>query len=249
MSFKPSVLITGALGGIGRALCEEFHAHGFRVIALDRREGQVTCHRYIRADIGVLATDIKAREAFTAEIRGILQEENTQLKGLVNNAAVQILGGVDQLTVEAWQETLSTNLLAPFFLVQALLPELEKARGAVVNISSIHEKLTKAGFVAYSTSKTALSGLTRAMAVDLGARVKVNAICPAAIKTPMLAAGFEGRQEAFDALHQAHPGGRIGLPEEVAHLARYLIAEAPGFLNGSCLGLDGGIAGRLHDPV
>ena len=133
--------------------------------------------------------------------------------------------------------------------MQALLPELEKARGAVVNISSIHEKLTKAGFVAYSTSKTALSGLTRAMAVDLGARVKVNAICPAAIKTPMLAAGFEGRADAFDALHQAHPGGRIGLPEEVAHLARYLIAEAPAFLNGSCLGLDGGIAGRLHDPA
>jgi NAD(P)-dependent dehydrogenase (short-subunit alcohol dehydrogenase family) len=249
MPSKPSVLITGALGGIGRALCEEFHAHGFAVIALDRREGEVACHRYINADIGVLATDIKAREAFTAGIRSVLQEENMPLKGLVNNAAVQILGGVDELTVEAWQETLATNLLAPFFLVQALLPELEEARGAVVNISSIHEKLTKAGFVAYSTSKTALSGLTRAMAVDLGSRVKVNAICPAAIKTHMLSSSFEGRPEAFDALHQAHPSGRIGLPEEVAHLARYLIAEAPDFLNGSCLGLDGGIAGRLHDPA
>jgi hypothetical protein len=79
------------------------------------------------------------------------------------------------------------------------------------------------------------------------AQLKVNAICPAAIQTPMLAAGFQGRPDAFDALHQAHPGGRIGLPEEVAHLARYLIAEAPAFLNGSCLGLNGGIAGRLHD--
>ena len=246
---KPSILITGALGGIGRALCEEFHAHGFAVIALDRREGEVPCQHFVCADIAVLATDPAKREAFAAEIRSLLEKEDSLLKGLVNNAAVQILGGVDQLTIEAWQETLATNLLAPFFLVQALLPELEKARGAVVNISSINEKLTTAGFVAYSTSKTALSGLTRAMAVDLGARVKVNAICPAAIKTPMLAAGFEGRADAFDALHQAHPGGRIGLPEEVAHLARYLIAEAPAFLNGSCLGLDGGIAGRLHDPA
>ena len=249
MPSKPSVLITGALGGIGRALCEEFHAHGFAVIALDRREGEVPCQHFVCADIAQLATNLAKREAFAAEIRSLLEKENSQLKGVVNNAAVQILGGVDQLTVEAWQETLATNLLAPFFLVQALLPELEKARGAVVNISSIHEKLTKAGFVAYSTSKTALSGLTRAMAVDLGVRVKVNAICPAAIKTPMLAAGFKGRPDAFDALHQAHPGGRIGLPEEVAHLARYLIAEAPDFLNGSCLGLDGGIAGRLHDPA
>ena len=249
MPSKPSVLITGALGGIGRALCEEFHAHGFAVIALDRREGEVPCQHFVCADIALLATDASKREAFAGEIRSVLEKENSQLKGLVNNAAVQILGGVDQLTIEAWQETLATNLLAPFFLVQALLPELEKARAAVVNISSIHEKLTKAGFVAYATSKTALSGLTRAMAVDLGARVKVNAICPAAIKTPMLAAGFEGRPEDFDALHQAHPGGRIGLPEEVAHLARYLIAEAPDFLNGSCLGLDGGIGGRLHDPA
>ncbi len=95
----------------------------------------------------------------------------------------------------------------------------------------------------------ALSGLTRAMAVDLGGRVRVNAICPAAIHTPMLAAGFAERPDALAALHDAHPTGRIGLPEEVAHLARYLIAEAPDFLNGSCLGLDGGIAGRLHDPV
>ena len=246
---KPSILITGALGGIGRALCEEFHAHGFAVIALDRREGEVPCQHFVRADIAVLATDPAKREAFAAEIRSLLEKEDSLLKGLVNNAAVQILGGVDQLTIEAWQETLATNLLAPFFLVQALLPELEKARGAVVNISSIHEKLTKAGFVAYSTSKSALSGLTRAMAVDLGARVKVNAICPAAIKTPMLAAGFEGRQDAFNALSAAHPGGRIGTPEEVAHLARYLVAEAPSFLNGSCLGLDGGIAGKLHDPI
>lgn len=246
---KPSVLITGALGGIGRALCEEFHAHGFAVIALDRREGEVACQHFVCADIALLATDLAKRETFAAEIRSLLEKENSELKGLINNAAVQILGGVDQLTIEHWQETLATNLLAPFFLVQALLPELEKARGAVVNISSIHEKLTKAGFVAYSTSKTALSGLTRAIAVDLGARVKVNAICPAAIRTPMLSASFEKRPEAFDALRQAHPSGRIGLPEEVAHLARYLIAEAPDFLNGSCLGLDGGIAGRLHDPI
>jgi NAD(P)-dependent dehydrogenase (short-subunit alcohol dehydrogenase family) len=246
---KPAVLITGALGGIGRALCEEFHTHDFRVIAVDRMEGDVPCHRFLRGDVAALATDPEARCSFAAEVRSVLDAEGMPLQGIVNNAAVQVLGGVDQLDVRDWQETLTTNLLGPFFMAQALLPELEKVRGSVVNISSIHEKLTKPGFVAYATSKSALSGLTRAMAVDLGARVKVNAICPAAIKTPMLEAGFAGRPEAFDALHHAHPGGRIGLPEEVAHLARYLVAEAPDFLSGSCLGLDGGIAARLYDPA
>jgi len=249
MTSKPAVLITGALGGIGRALCEDFHAHGFIVIAVDRREGEVACHRFLHNDIALLARDASRRAEFAGEVRAVLGKHKAELKGLINNAAVQIRGGMDSLDFAAWEETLQTNLLAPFFLAQVLLPELEAASGAIVNISSIHEKLTKTGFVAYATSKSALSGLTRALAVDLGSRIKVNAICPAAIHTPMLAAGFEGQPAAFDALSAAHPGGRLGTPEEVAHLARYLVAEAPSFLNGSCLGLDGGIAGRLHDPA
>lgn len=246
---SPAVIITGALGGIGQALCEEFHAHGFHVFALDKNNGAVAAQNFFAVDIRDCVSEPSSRAALVDPIRAELAAKNLDLRGIVNNAATQILGGVDSLDYAAWDETLQTNLLAPFFLVQAFLPELEKARGAVVNISSIHEKLTKSGFVAYATSKSALSGLTRAMAVDLAGRVRVNAICPAAIHTPMLAAGFAQRPDAFAALHDAHPAGRIGLPEEVAHLARYLIAEAPDFLNGSCLGLDGGIAGRLHDPV
>jgi len=244
-----AVIITGALGGIGHALCEEFHAHGFHVFAIDKKEGSVAAQSFINADIRGAVTSETKRAAISAPIRAELTAKNLLLRGIVNNAATQILGGVESLDYAAWDETLQTNLLAPFFLVQAFLPELEKSSGAVVNISSIHEKLTKSGFVAYATSKSALSGLTRAMAIDLGGRVRVNAICPAAIQTPMLAAGFADKPDVFAALHGAHPSGRIGLPEEVANLARYLVAEAPIFLNGSCLGLDGGIAGRLHDPI
>jgi NAD(P)-dependent dehydrogenase (short-subunit alcohol dehydrogenase family) len=246
---KQAVIITGALGGIGRALCNEFHAHGFFVIALDRMTGNVAAHYHHHCDIRELAVDVTRRSAFVLEIRGILQSNGCSLVGLINNAAIQILGGVEDLSVTQWQETMETNLLAPFFLTQAFLPELEATHGAVVNISSIHEKLTKSRFVAYATSKSALSGLTRAMAVDLGSRVRVNAICPAAIHTPMLEAGFSGNPTGFAALHGAHPSGRIGSPEEVAQLTRYLISDAPPFLTGSCLGLDGGIAGKLHDPA
>jgi NAD(P)-dependent dehydrogenase (short-subunit alcohol dehydrogenase family) len=244
-----AVIITGALGGIGQALCEEFHSHGFYVFALDKKCGNVAAQSVITTDICDCVSDTQKRRALVTRIQDELENKNLRLCGLINNAATQILGGVESLDFNSWDLTLKTNLLAPFFLVQAFLLELEKAKGAVVNISSIHEKLTKIGFVAYATSKSALSGLTRAMAIDLGDRVRVNAICPAAIHTPMLAAGFADRPDAFAALHGAHPTGRIGLPEEVAHLARYLIAEAPDFLNGSCLGLDGGISGRLHDPV
>lgn len=244
-----AIIITGALGGIGRALCEEFHSHGFHVIAIDRNQGFVAAHLFICGDIRDTVTNSQQSLILLDPIREELKNKNLVLKGIINNAAAQKLGNTATLSYSDWEETIQTNLLAPFFLVQSFLSELESAAGSVVNISSIHEKLTKPGFVAYATSKSALSGLTRAMAVDLGGRVRVNAICPAAISTPMLAAGFAERPDAFAALHGAHPSGRIGTPEEVAHLARYLIAEAPAFLNGGCLGLDGGIAGRLHDPV
>ena len=170
------------------------------------------------------------------------------LHALVNNAAAQVLGGIDDLTRDDWVHTLDVNLLAPFVWTQSLLPSLEAAGGCVVNISSIHARLTKRGFVAYATSKAALSGMTRALAVDVGDRIRVNAIEPAAIETPMLAAGFKSRPEQLERLNAAHPSGRIGQPEEVAALALALCDRRIAFANGACLGLDGGIGGRLHDP-
>jgi NAD(P)-dependent dehydrogenase (short-subunit alcohol dehydrogenase family) len=155
---------------------------------------------------------------------------------------------VDSLTRSDWQSTLDINLVAPFLLTQALLPELERAEGAVVNISSIHAKLTKANFVAYATSKAALSGMTRAMAVDLGARVRVNAIEAAAIDTEMLRAGFASSPAGLDELADYHPSGAIGTPRELAKLCLYLATSESPFLDGATIGLDGGISGRLFDP-
>jgi NAD(P)-dependent dehydrogenase (short-subunit alcohol dehydrogenase family) len=90
---------------------------------------------------------------------------------------------------------------------------------------------------------------TRAMAVDLGPAVRVNAIEPAAIATEMLKAGFGGKPQAFATLAQCHPAGRVGEPSEVAQLALALADQPLGFLSGSCVALDGGIGGVLHDPA
>jgi NAD(P)-dependent dehydrogenase (short-subunit alcohol dehydrogenase family) len=134
-------------------------------------------------------------------------------------------------------------------LTQKLFSLLEKARGSVVNISSIHAKLTKPEFSCYATSKAALLGLTKSMAVELGSKVRINAICPAAVSTPMLLAGFDGQSEAYEILSSMHPVGRIAEPSEVAKLALFLASKDAQFINGSSLELDGGIGSRLHDPV
>ena len=134
-------------------------------------------------------------------------------------------------------------------MVQGLLSTLKKNHGSVVNISSIHATLTKPDFSPYAISKSAMDGMTRALAVELGKNVRVNAIAPAAISTPMPEAGFKGRPEAFRQLSEMHPTGEIGKPNDVANLALFLVSEKASFINGSILGMDGGIRGRLHDPV
>lgn len=242
-------LVTGAAGGIGLSLVQAFTQQGYRVIGLDRMpqpDGFAGVH-YLQVDLERLVQD----EAYKADGLTAIRECVNQagLSVLVNNAAVQVLGGVDSLTLDDWQRTLDVNLLAPFVLTKGLLAQLEAAKGCVINISSIHARLTKAQFVAYATSKAALSGMTRAMAVDLGGRVRVNAIEPAAIATDMLKAGFEGRPEQFAQLEACHPQGRIGTPEEVAALAVSMASGDLRFLHGACVGLDGGISGRLFDPA
>jgi len=244
-------LITGSSGGIGKALCRAFADAGYRVIGVDRYSeppaSDPDVSKSIVCDIRVFASDTPERkEAFRR-----LREEigSAGLGVLVNNAAVQLLSSTEELTVEDIQETLATNVIAPLMLVQGLLTELERAGGTVINIGSVHGTATKPGFVSYATSKAALAGLTRALAIDLGGRVRVNTISPGAISTPMLEAGFEGQSEARRGLDASQPLGRVGTSVEVASTAVFLASQAASGITGSNLYMDGGVTARLHDPT
>ena len=190
-------MITGAAGGIGQALVRTFCGAGYHVIGVDREPvaAMPSAAEFLCCDLARTVGDAEEGERVLDLIRQRVGSHG--LRALVNNAAVQILGGVDSLDRTQWAATLEVNLLAPFFWTQGLLPQLQAVQGSVINISSIHARLTKPDFVAYATSKAALSGLTRAMAVDLRGRVRVNAIEPAAIGTAMLKAGFAGQPERF----------------------------------------------------
>jgi NAD(P)-dependent dehydrogenase (short-subunit alcohol dehydrogenase family) len=242
-----AAIITGAAGAIGQALVLAFRNAGYRTVAVDVSKVHLDADAVLSIDLDRYSREESYRQYSNAGLVEAVQ--SSSLHVLINNAAVQIVAEVAALSASDWQRTLNVNLLAPFLLTQALLERLASAGGSVVNISSIHATLTKPGFVCYATSKAALAGLTRSMAVEIGARVRVNAICPAAISTPMLRQGFSAHPEAFAALAAMHPLGRIGEPEEVAHAALYLASEEAGFVNGALLDLDGGIGGRLHDPV
>ena len=241
-------VITGAAGGIGRALVTVFCDAGYRVVALDcaPQPADLGGASYVRADLGRFARDEAYAQAALADIRASLGGQT--LDALINNAAVQILGSAERLNRDDWHETLDVNVLAPFLLTQSLLPELEAARGCVLNIGSIHARLTKPGFSAYAASKAALAGLTRSLAVELGSRIRVNAIEPAAVDTPMLRAGFARDAAGLKALSALHPSGTIGTAEELGRLVRLLVEQKTMFANGTVVNFDGGIGARLHDP-
>lgn len=242
---SPVVLVTGAAGGIGMAMVRVFEGAGWQVVSVDRepldRDGHVV------ADIADCNDPASAsHQTLIAKLRAVT---GGRLKALVANAAHQVVKPCIELNLADWQQSLTVNLLSPFWMLMALRAELTANHGSFLAISSIHERLTKPGFVAYATGKAALSGMVRALAVELGGEVRCNAICPAAIATPMLVAGFDGQPGALLKLESYHPVGRLGRPDEVAQAALYACSDAAGFLNGSCIDLSGGIAARLHDPV
>lgn len=240
-------LITGALGGIGKALCQEFRKSGYYVIGTDRRTGNCESDAFLHLDVRELCHSEATRAEAKRRICELLA--GRPLKVLINNAATQILNRTNEIQMDDWNQTLETNLIAPFLLIQLLARELEDAKGSVVNVASIHAAATKPGFVCYATSKAALVGMTRALAVDLGRRIRVNAINPAATATPMLRASFQDREEDFRELARMHPLERIAQPDEIAHAAIFLASDRANFITGSCLHIDGGMGARLHDPI
>lgn len=242
-----AVLVTGATGGIGQALCAAFRAAGYRVIATDSAARDCACDAFLSLDLARLADDAAVGEAFVVALRAALG--GAALRALVNNAAVQTLGGVGETSPTAFGHSLAVNVTAPYALCHLLRDELVAARGVVLNIGSVHAELTKPGFTAYSVSKAALAGLTRALALDFAPHgVRVNEIRPGATATPMLLAGFADDPAGHAAVAATQPLGRLGEPPEIAAMAVFLASAQAEFVTGAALKVDGGIAARLHDP-
>ncbi|ACJ28347.1 Short-chain dehydrogenase/reductase SDR [Shewanella piezotolerans WP3] len=245
---KKWALVTGALGGIGQALVKEFADEGYHVIATDIKvsNDKIDNVYFLQLDLEKFVVNELYATEFYQKVKEITN--GTGISSLVNNAAIQILADTSSLTREQWNTSFNVNLSAPFFMSQLFLDDLTTNIGSIVNISSIHATQTKKEFVAYATTKAALSSMTRNMVLDIGSKIRINAIEPAAIATEMLKAGFDGKEEQYKKLEMFHPLGRVGTPTEVAKLAVFLSSESAGFVQGACISASGGIQGCLSDP-
>lgn len=243
-------VITGSSGGIGSALVDVFLSDNYSVIGIDTTDSGRNSVGFveINVDLFEFTKHENYREQILNQINNHLPERLDDFV-LINNAALQILNTVSKLNWSDWDKTLTVNTMAPFFLVQGFLEQLTKTHGHVINISSIHSRLTKANFSCYASSKAALEALTRSLALELSVNgISVNAIAPAAIATQMLKDGFAESPEKLKELESYHPAGMIGSPEELAIFVKSVAEQRGGFLTGSVIEFNGGIAGKLHDP-
>lgn len=248
MDATPSAaIVTGAVGGIGQALCSAFRQAGYWVVGLDSRQGPTDAHAFIQFDLERLALDESASLELDRSVREACGGRS--IRALINNGAYQVVRPFQVLELRDWQQTLNVNLLAPVMLCKLFQRDLADSSGCIVNIASIHAHQTKPEFVAYATSKAAILGFTQALAVEVGGAIRVNAIVPAAIRTPMLEAGLAHFPGALQKLESYHPTGEIGMPGEVADLAVFMASRKLPFMNGAGVCLDGGISSRLHDPA
>ncbi|MCZ2223454.1 MAG: SDR family oxidoreductase [Chitinophagales bacterium] len=241
---QKKVLITGVLGGIGEGLAKTFKESGYFVIGLDIKNSySAYCDKFFEFDLEKYCSN----SDYKTQQEQIFNNEITELDILINNAAVQILADVNSIKLQDWNKTINVNVTAPLLLSQFFLARLERGKGCIINIASVHQQLTKKRFIAYATSKSALVGLTKAMSVDLQGKVRVNSISPAAIDTQMLRDGFNNDEKKVQQLNELHPLQRIGQPSEVAKLALLLAEDELGFINGANICIDGGISNVLKD--
>jgi NAD(P)-dependent dehydrogenase (short-subunit alcohol dehydrogenase family) len=242
-------IVTGGAKGIGLASAECMLRQGAEVMIVDWHPDAAS------AAVKSLTALSKGVDSVVADISKAADAEKTikatvdrfgGVDVLVNNAGIQTFGDPVTTTEEVWDKTMNVNLKGHWLMSKYAIPEmLKRGKGSIVNVSSVQGLASQKNVVAYSTSKHAMIGLTRSMAVDMASRnVRVNCVCPGTVNTPMIHSIIEldnDPDKLKKILDKMHPLGRIAQPSEIGEVIAFLASDRASFMTGSIVVVDGGL--------
>jgi NAD(P)-dependent dehydrogenase (short-subunit alcohol dehydrogenase family) len=233
-------LVTGGASGIGEATCRALAAAGAAVIVADIDEAHAQSLAAELPEAKALRLDITDEIEVNASVGAL-----GSLDILVNNAGIGLVGNIEETEKDDFERLLRVNVEGMYLVTRAAMPKLIAAKGCIVNIGSVAGLIGVKRRFAYCATKGAVVALTRQLAVDYAGRVRVNCICPGTVHTPFVEAYLEKfhkheKDKVREELHQRQPVGRMGRPEEIAHMALYLCSDEAEFVTGATPTIDGG---------
>ncbi len=232
-----TVVITGGSKGIGASCAELFLQEGATVAVLDIAESTNDKIYYQRCDVSV-------EEEVKSSVANIIQKFG-DIDVLVNNSGIQRYGSVTETTPALWDEVMNVNLKSAFLCSHYCIPSmLNKCGGVIINVASIQSFVSQRNVAAYTTSKTALLGLTRSIAVDYAPHIRCIAVCPGTVDTPMLRDAVSLSPDPVAVMQECedmHLLKRIAQPNEIAELIKFLCDDKAAFITGQAIRIDGGL--------
>ncbi|QGA69633.1 SDR family oxidoreductase [Sulfolobus sp. E11-6] len=232
-------VVTGGSQGIGKGIIKILQREGVNVVDFDIRNPDY--------EVDYFKVNVAKKEEVIKGIEYVVSKYG-RIDAVVNNAGIERYGTIDETSEEDWDNIMNVNVKGAFLMAKYSIPHMRKqGKGVIINIASIQSFAVQKRVAAYATSKHALLGLTRSIAIDYAPQIRCIAICPGSIRTPLLEWAAEeevGKEYIEDKIKewgQIYPMGRVGIPEDIGYLTAFLLSDLSSFINGTCITIDGGL--------
>lgn len=245
MKDKKHIIITGGAKGIGASCARIFLKNSYNVVILDIdvSQGEILANELGNSCLFIPCNVSESRDVKEAIKKSV--DHFGEIDALVNNAGINPYGTITETTDELWDRVMSINLKSHFICARECIPSMQRnGKGVIINVSSVQAFVSQNKVAAYTTSKTALLGLTRSIAVDYGPTIRSVAVCPGTVDTPMLQKAIQESPDpeaVFKECEDMHLVKRVAHPDEVADLVVFAASEKAEFMTGQAIRIDGGL--------